>query len=74
MSELKLLSIDDHVGVVLPREILERLKVGEGDALYVVETPDGIMLTVLDPEVAEQLRTGRGVMSQYPETLRALAQ
>ena len=49
MSELKLLTIDDHVGVVLPREILERLKVGEGDTLYAVETPDGIMLTVLDP-------------------------
>ena len=74
MSELKLLSIDDCVGVVLPREILQRLKVGEGDVLHAVETTDGIMLTALDPEVASQLRAGREVMNQYPETLRALAQ
>ncbi len=74
MSELKLMSIDDCVGVVLPREILERLKVSEGDVLHAVETPDGIMLTALDPEIAAQLRAGREVMKQYPETLRVLAQ
>lgn len=74
MSTLKLRAIGNSVGVVLPKEILARLKVGEGDTLHVVETKDGIMLLPLDPNVAEQIRLGREVMHQYRDTLRALAQ
>ena len=74
MSSLKLRAIGNSIGVLLPKEILARLKVGEGDTLHVVETKDGIMLTPLDPRVAEQIRLGREVMHQYRDTLRALAQ
>ena len=74
MSPLKLRAIGNSIGVLLPKEILARLKVGEGDTLHVVETKDGIMLTPLDPAVAEQIRLGREVMHQYRDTLRALAQ
>ena len=74
MSTLKLRAIGNSIGVVLPKEILARLKVGEGDTLHVVETKDGIMLLPLDPNVAEQIRLGREVMHQYRDTLRALAQ
>jgi len=74
MSSLKLRAIGNSIGVLLPKEILARLKVGEGDTLHVVETKDGIMLTPLDPAVAEQIRLGREVMHQYRDTLRALAQ
>lgn len=74
MSPLKLRAIGNSIGVLLPKEILARLKVGEGDTLHVVETKDGIMLTPLDPRVAEQIRLGREVMHQYRDTLRALAQ
>jgi len=74
MSSLKLRASGNSIGVLLPKEILARLKVGEGDTLHVVETKDGIMLTPLDPAVAEQIRLGREVMHQYRDTLRALAQ
>ena len=74
MSTLKLRAIGNSIGVVLPKEILTRLKVGEGDTLHVVETKDGIMLLPLNPDVAEQIRLGREVMHQYRDTLRALAQ
>ena len=74
MSTLKLRAIGNSIGVVLPKEVLARLKVGEGDTLHVVETKDGIMLLPLDPNVAEQIRLGREVMHQYRDTLRALAQ
>ena len=74
MAELKLRAIGNSVGVVLPRDVLARLKVDEGDVLHVVETKDGIILTPLDPEIAEQLRIGRDVMHRFRETLRILAQ
>ncbi len=74
MTELKLRAIGNSVGVVLPKEILGRLHVQEGDTLHVVETKDGIILTVLDPDIAEQMQVGREVMRRYRNTLRALAQ
>ena len=72
--ELKVRAIGNSVGVVLPRDVLARLKVDAGDVLHVVETRDGIILTPLDPDVAEQVRIGRDVMHRFRDTLRILAQ
>ncbi|MBN9510455.1 MAG: AbrB/MazE/SpoVT family DNA-binding domain-containing protein [Alphaproteobacteria bacterium] len=74
MATLKLRAIGNSVGVVLPREVLARLRVGEGDLLHVIETKDGVVLTPLDPKVAGQLSTGRDVMRRYRDTLNVLAQ
>ncbi|HYF09537.1 MAG TPA: AbrB/MazE/SpoVT family DNA-binding domain-containing protein [Acetobacteraceae bacterium] len=74
MATLKLRAIGNSVGVVLPKELLAKLRVGEGDTLHVIEQPDGgLLLTTLDPEVAEQLALGRELMREYRETFRALA-
>ena len=74
MAELKLRAVGNSVGVVFPREVLARLKVGEGDLLHVVDTKDGIIVTPLDPGLAEQVRIGRDVMHRFRDTLRVLAQ
>ena len=73
MAALKLRAIGNSVGVVLPKDLLARLRVGEGDTLQVVETPDGFQLTPLAPELQEQLRVGREVMKKYRNVLRELA-
>jgi putative addiction module antidote len=73
MTALKLRPFGNSVGLVLPKEVLNRLKVGEGDTLYVTETPDGVQLTPLDPALQEQLRVGREVMKKYRNVLRELA-
>jgi putative addiction module antidote len=74
MSTLKLRAIGNSVGVVLPKELLARLNIGEGDVLHAVEQPDGgLLLTTVDPEVEEQLRLGRELMKEYRDTFRALA-
>jgi len=74
MSTLKLRAIGNSVGVVLPKELLARLGVGEGDTLHVVEQPgNGLLLTTLDPDTDEQVRLGRELMKEYRETFRALA-
>jgi len=73
MATLKLRAIGNSVGVVLPKDLLNRLRVGEGDTLQVVETPDGFQLTPLAPELQEQLRVGREVMKKYRNVLRELA-
>jgi putative addiction module antidote len=73
MAALKLRAIGNSVGVVLPKELLTRLHLREGDSIHAVEQPGGIMLTRLSPEQEEQLRIGREVMRKYHNVLRELA-
>jgi putative addiction module antidote len=73
MSALKLRVIGNSVGVVLPKEILARLKVGAGDTLYAVDAPDGIRLTASDPEFEAQMETARRIMKRRRAVLRELA-
>ncbi|WP_439596654.1 AbrB/MazE/SpoVT family DNA-binding domain-containing protein [Falsiroseomonas sp.] len=73
MATLKLRSIGNSVGVVLPKEMLAKLDLQEGDTLEVVNTPEGFMLMAVNPEEAEQLRVGREVMKRYRNVLRELA-
>lgn len=71
--KLKLRAVGTSTGVVLPKEILHRLKVKQDDVLFAVETPDGYLLTPYDPEIEEQLKIGREFMAEYRDTFRALA-
>lgn len=70
---LKVRAIGNSAGVVLPKEILARLRVAEGDDLYVIETPDGLELRPYDPELERQLEAGRSIAKRYRNALRELA-
>jgi len=74
MSVLKLTQIGNSLGVILPKEVLARLKLGKGDAVYLTDAAnDGITLTPYDPELAEQVKLGREFMHEYRDTFRQLA-
>jgi len=73
MHALKLTQIGNSVGVILPKEVLARLKVEKGDILYVTESPTGVNLTPYDPALEEQLSLGRDFMHEFRDTFRALA-
>jgi putative addiction module antidote len=73
MHTLKLTQIGNSIGVILPKELLARLKVEKGDTLYVTDTPSGVALTPYDPSFEEQLELGREFMREYRDTFRALA-
>lgn len=73
MFTLKVTSIGNSAGVVLPRELLERLRVGRGDHLYAVETAEGIRLSAYDPEFAAQMEAAERVMHEDRDALRNLA-
>ena len=74
MSVLKVTNIGDSVGVILPEEILERLRVKRGDTLYAIETKNGIELTANNPALAEQMEIAERVMREDQEALRKLAE
>lgn len=73
-NTLKITTVGSSAGVVLPKEILRRLRVEKGDSLYVNETPNGIELTPYDPEFAEQLEIAERVMREDRDALRKLAE
>lgn len=73
MHALKLRAVGTSTGIVLPKELLARLKVGQGDVLYVTETPGGLMLTPYSEEFARQMQVGREIMKQRRQVLRQLA-
>jgi len=70
---LKITTVGNSAGVVLPRELLDRLRVEKGDLLYVIQTKDGIELTPYDPAIAAQLEVAEQVMREDKDLLRSLA-
>ena len=74
MSQLKLTTIGNSVGVVLPKDLLARLRVGKGDMLYAVETPNGVELTAYDPGFAAQMEAAEAIMREDRDVLKKLAE
>lgn len=73
MTALKLTQIGNSVGVVLPKEILARLKLEKGDTVFVSDSVDGIRLTPYDPGFEAQMTAARRIMKKRRDVLRELA-
>lgn len=72
--KLKITAIGNSAGIILPKELLARLRVGKGDELFAIETPDGVRLTAFDPELAAQMEVAEEVMRDRRTLLHKLAQ
>lgn len=73
MQGIKLTQIGNSVGLVLPKEVLARLKLEKGDTVFLTDTPGGVTITPNDPSFEEQLDIGREFMREYRDTFNALA-
>jgi putative addiction module antidote len=73
MTSLKLTSIGNSVGVILPRELLVKLGVQKGDTLYAIDSPDGVRLTTADPDFEAQMADAERLMHKWRNVLRELA-
>ena len=71
--KLKITTVGNSAGVILPKELLSRLRVDKGDSLYATELPDGIKLTPFDPELAGQMEVAERVMRKRRALLNKLA-
>jgi putative addiction module antidote len=73
MTALKLTQIGNSVGLILPKEVLARLKLEKGDTVFVTDAANGVMLTPYDPSLDEQLAAGREFMREFRDTFHQLA-
>ena len=72
--KLKLTTIGNSTGVVLPKELLEKLRVQKGDYLHVLDVPDGVSLRAMDEGFAGQMDVAEKVMREDRDVLRKLAE
>ncbi len=73
MAELKVISIGNSVGLILPREMTVKLGVQKGDTLYTTEVQDGLKLSVHDPNLEAQMAVARELMKKWRSVLHELA-
>ena len=73
MTKLKIISIGNSAGFLLPKELLTKLRVDKGDVLHVVETENGIELTPYNPEYDAQMAIAEDIMIENEALLRKLA-
>ena len=71
---LQIKKIGNSVGLILPKELLARLKLKEGDKLHVIEQPErGMKLSPYDPKHAKAMEIARRSFRKYADTYKALA-
>jgi putative addiction module antidote len=73
MTALKLTQIGNSVGLILPKEMLARLKLEKGDTVFATEAANGVMLTPYSAEFEAQMALARKVMKKRRDVLRELA-
>ncbi len=73
MLEVKVTAIGNSMGIVLPKEALNKLKAQKGDVLYLVDGPEGLTLTPYREDFAEQMEAAERVMKKYKNALHRLA-
>ena len=73
MVALKARAVGNSTGLILPKEVTERLKIHNGDTVYLTESPDGYRLTLYDPQFEAQMGVAESVMRRYKDALRQLA-
>ena len=73
MQQLKLTQIGNSVGVILPKEVLARMRLEKGDSVFVTETPNGLAITPLDPAFEKQMLKARSIMKKRRAVVHELA-
>jgi antitoxin MazE len=69
----KIRKIGNAYGVLLPKEIIDKLRVAEGSTINISETENGIELSPFDADFADQVEAFRRIEPRHRNSLRELA-
>ncbi len=74
MTVLKLTTIGTSTGVIIPKEMLARMRLSKGDTIYAIEMQDGsYRLTPYDPAFVNKMEKADDIMRRYRNALHVLA-
>ena len=72
--KLEVKRVGNSTGLILPKELLNRLNLQQGHRLHVTELPDGgVRLSPYDPDFDTAMSVVDEIMDEYRDTLRTLA-
>jgi putative addiction module antidote len=72
---LHIRKIGNSLGLILSKELLARLKLKEGDKLFVIEQPErGLKLSPYNPKHAKAMEIACRSFRTYADTYKALAE
>lgn len=73
MHTLRLSQVGNSLGVILPKELLAKMRLEKGDTIFLTDSPDGLRITTHNPEFEQQMTAARDIMKQRRAVLRELA-
>ena len=72
-AKIKVRKIGNSLGLILPKEVAEQLRVAEDDSVHYVVDRDGLHLTPFDPDFDAAMEAFGQTRRKYRNALRALA-
>jgi putative addiction module antidote len=74
MLALKVRKVGNSLGLVLPKEVVSRLRTSEGEEVFLLEGPNNTYrLTPFDPAFQEKMEKAEDIMARYRNTLHVLS-
>lgn len=71
--KVKIIQIGNSKGIILPKEVIDKLNLEKGDTLSILDSPVGFLASVYDPAFADQMEKARKIMKKRRDVLRELA-
>ena len=66
--------VGNSLGLVLPKEVIGRLRTAEGEEVFLVEGPNNTYrLTPFDPDFERKMSKAEEIMTRYRNTLHVLS-
>ena len=74
MIELKVRKFGNSLGIVLPKEVINRLRTKDGEALFLLEFSDSsYSLSPHNPTFEQKMAKAEDIIGRYRDTLHELA-
>ncbi len=74
MYTTKITKVGNSSAVIIPKEIMDRLNLRQGDQLNIEQSSEGIQLNIYDEDKMDQLEMARKIMRENRNMLKKLAQ
>ena len=72
-KETTIRSIGNSAGTTIPKSMLQKYHLAEGDRVHLIETEDGILITPFDPAFSEAMDLYEEGARTYRNAMRELA-
>lgn len=70
----KITKVGNSSALILPKEVMERFNLAQGDVISISEAPNGLLVTPYDEKKSRQLDVAREIMRKNRNMLKKLAE